>query len=188
MPVSWPGTQRWASPGPACDNQAAASSLRNVAGPRCPDPTAQRASGDLGLGLISSSSSGPGPGRAHGCSAWMAKPGLAGLCVHLPRLISGACSPLNSGWMVQGRGLAEASQSARSLRPRGGPDQEEDRVGQGSLGQRAPSLQGCSGACEWRSQARAGGRSDCSQRPGLCLIGAGMGAGSRWVTLAWSQP
>lgn len=126
--------------------------------------------------------------RAHGCSARMAKPGLTGLCVHLPRLVSGACSPLDSGWTVQGRGLAEASQLARSLRPRGGPDQEEDRVGQGRLGQRAPSVQGCGGACEWRSQARAGGRSVCSQRPGLGLIGAGVGAGSRWVTLAWSQP
>ena len=72
----------------------------------------------------------------------MAKPGLAGLCVRLTRLVSGAWSPLDVSWTVQGRGRAEASQSAGSLRPRGLPDHEEDRAGQIRLGQQGPRCPG----------------------------------------------
>ena len=178
--MSWPRGPRWASPGPACDNQVAVSSLRNAAGPRCPDPTAQQASGAPGPGLISSSSSGPGPGRGQMTAPhrWPS-PGLLGcVCVfHVLFLGPGHL------WTP-----AEASQSARSLRPRGCPDHEEDRAGQGRLGQRAPSIQGCSGASEWQPQACSRGHSVCSQRPGLGLIRVGVGAGLWWVTLAWSQP
>lgn len=138
------GTQRWASQGPACDNQAAASSLRTRSG-SVSRPTAQRASGDLGLGLPSPPPSGPGRAGTRLPPHGWPSPGSLGCACISHVLVSRACSPWTPALDVQGRGLRSFAVGQEPQAQRG-PDQEEDRVGS-RLGQRAPSVQGCM-ACE----------------------------------------
>ena len=189
MSVSRLGGPGWASSGPACDNQAAVSSLRNAARPRCPNPTAPRASGAPGPGLVSSSSSGPGPGWGHRAAShrWLS-PGLLGCACVLHVLFLGP----GHLWMSAGRCRAVALQKLCSQPGASGPEDflTTRRTGQGRSGwaSRAPCVQGCSGACEWRPRACSRGRSVCSQRPGLGLIRAGVRAGPGWVTPACNKP